>query len=496
MQNGKVFPGILIALILASGAGWWYWNHAKATPQATADVNRGNDGRKIRGGGAEGNRPVPVLVASVQKGDIRVVQTAVGTVIPSATVTVSSQVSGKLVRVLFKEGQLVRAKEVLAEIDPRPFQATLTQVQGQALRDQALLRNGQIDLERYKALQKQDSIASQQVDAQASLVQQFEGTVQADQGVVDNARLQLGYTSITAPISGRIGLRQIDVGNNITPASALAVVNTVDPIQVVFTLPEDRVPALLKRLQEVRKSAHGLPVEAWDRANTSLLAKGNLLSLDNQIDTSSGTVRIKAQFSNEDSTLFPNQFVNVRLLSDVLKDATTVASASIQHGSAGAYVYLLNQEEKGLRVHVQPVRLGTVDGDNVTVLEGLKPGDQVVISGIDKLRENAKVTIASPEGKEGRGGKGGRRGKHGDAGAGGDPAGSPRAATSQSTRGPADEPKVTDATPAADAPAGDGAGRRRGAGRPSDPAATRPEGGWKHRAADDSGTGRAASTGQ
>jgi multidrug efflux system membrane fusion protein len=441
MQNGKIVPKLLLLVSLAGAASWWYWSHANATTSSSAEAPNGSEsGKKHRGSGD--NKPVPVLVASVQKGNIRVVQSAVGTVVPSAMVTVSSRVNGQLTRILFKEGQLVRAGELLAELDPRPFQAALAQVQGQALRDQALLHNSQIDLERYKTLQGQDSIAYQQVDAQASLVQQYQGTVQADQGLVDNAKLQLSFTRITSPINGRIGLRQVDMGNNITTANVLAVINAVDPIHVVFTLPEDRVSDLVHHFQEAKKSGKNLPVEAWDRSNTKSLAKGNLLSLDNQIDTTSGTVKLKAQFSNKESALFPNQFVNVRLLSDTLRDVAVVPNAAIQHGSAGTFVYLITQDQKGTKVTVQTVKLGTVDGDNVAVLDGLKTDDLVVISGIDKLRENAKVKISSAENKTGKG----RHGKH------------------EKSASKSDDKSASDVkTP-------------------------RPEGGWKHRNAEQSGS--------
>ena len=426
MKKGTIVRAILLAGLVLTTI-WWFAFANKKLPEANAQVTHGVEiGNKHGGKGAAGNRPVPVLVASIKKGDIRVVQTAVGTVVSSAVVTVRSRVNGQLVRVLFKEGQLVRAGDLLAEIDPRPFQAQLAQVQGQALRDQALLHNSQIDLERYKILQAQDSIASQQVDAQASLVQQYQGTVQADQGVVDNAKLQLSFTRITAPISGRIGLRQVDVGNNITTTDGLAVINTINPIHVVFTLAEDQVSRLVKRLHDSRTS---LPVEAWDRGNTTILAKGNLLSLDNQIDTTSGTIKLKAQFPNGDNLLFPNQFVNARLLSDTLRDTVIAPNTAIQHGSSGAFVYLVSKDQRenktvpeqptlkeaipaqdvknpnqqkdrpAIRVKVRPVKLGVVDGDNVAVLEGLNPGDQVVVNGIDKLRDGAKIIISSPEGK-------------------------------------------------------------------------------------------------
>jgi len=244
-------------------------------------------------------------------------------------------------------------------------------------------------------------------------VQQYQGTVQSDQGLVDNAKLQLSFTRITAPISGRIGLRQVDVGNNITTTDALAVINAVDPIQVLFTLPEDRVAALVKRLQEARKSGHGLPVEAWDRGNANLLAKGTLQSLDNQIDPTSGTIKLKAQFANGDGLLFPNQFVNVRLLSDTLHDVVMAPAAAIQHGSAGTFVYLLAQDGKDSKVAVRPVTVGTADGDSVAVEQGLAAGDVVVVSGIDKLRDGAKVAVSEGEGKGRRdGGSGSGAKKH------------------------------------------------------------------------------------
>ncbi len=411
MENKKVAPIILIALLAAGGG--WYLNHAKAGSDAKTEANAHNE--KDAGGkhGKGGNRPVPVSVAAVKTADVRVIQTALGTVTPSAVVSISSRVNGQLTRILFKEGQLVRAGELLAEIDPRPFQAALSQVQGQATRNLAVLRNSQIDLERYKTLQAQDSIASQQVDAQASLVQQYQGTVQADQGLVDNAKLQLSFTRITSPISGRIGLRQVDLGNNITTTNTLAVVNTIDPIHVVFTLPEDRVSDIVKQFHNANKSGKRLSVEAWDRANSKLLAKGNLLSLDNKIDTASGTVKLKAQFTNDDNALFPNQFVNIRLLSNTLRDVAVVPNAAIQHGSAGAFVYRISNEQKTVAenaknngkntlVKVQNVQLGVVDGDNVQVLDGLQPADQVVVSGVDKLKDNARVSISKADGKTGK----------------------------------------------------------------------------------------------
>jgi membrane fusion protein, multidrug efflux system len=407
MQKQRIIPKVIIALAISSAVGWWYWQKQEASAQANNSSDSSQDkrgGKSAEFGGKRGEKLIPVVVAEVVKGDIRVIQTALGTATPSAVVTVSSRVNGQLTRVLFKEGQLVEKGELLAEIDPRPFLTALTQVQGQATRNQALLKNSQIDLERFKTLQSQDSIASQQVDAQASLVQQYQGTVQADQGLVENANLQLSFTRITSPISGRIGLRQVDGGNNITTTNPIAVINAVHPIHVVFTLPEDRVADLIKQMQVGKQAGKSLPVEVWDKANSRLLTTGHLESLDNQIDTTSGTVKIKAQFANVDNALFPNQFVNVRLLSNTLRDVKVLPSTAIQQGSGGAYVYRIRPLDKGSKsgaetVVVQGVKLGQIDGDQVVVLEGLNIGDQVVVSGIDKLKDNAKVVISSANGQ-------------------------------------------------------------------------------------------------
>lgn len=398
MQKQTWVPKVVIALALSSALGWWYWQKHIASAETQGTPQDHEEKRGDRSGkreGKRGDKPTPVIVAEVVKGDIRVIQTALGTATPSAVVTVSSRVNGQLTRVLFKEGQLVTKGELLAEIDARPFLTALTQVQGQAARNQALLKNSQIDLQRFQTLQSQDSIASQQVDSQASLVQQYQGTVLADQGLVENAKLQLSFTRITSPISGRIGLRQVDSGNNITTTNPIAVINAVHPIHVVFTLPEDRITDLIQQIQVNKQAGKSLPVEVWDKANSILLSKGSLESLDNQIDTTSGTVKLKAQFANTDNALFPNQFVNVKLLSNTLHDVKTVPNAAIQHGNAGAYVYLVHNTEKGSKVSVHPVKLGAVDGDRIAITEGLNLGDQVVVSGIDKLKDDAKVAITS-----------------------------------------------------------------------------------------------------
>jgi len=394
IRNKKVLSSLVIALLLSGGG--WYWLVAGAVP-AQAALNKPDSGRR-----ADGGRAVPVLTGKIKISDLRIVQTAIGTAIPSSMLTLRSQVNGQLQRVLFKEGQLVRAGEVLAEIDPRSYQAQLTQAQGQALHNQALLKNALLDLERFRTLQTQDSIAAQQVDAQSALVQQYQGTVLTDQGLVANAKLQLEFTRIRSAITGRIGLRQIDVGNNITTADTLAVVTAIYPIQVVFTLSEARVANIIKRQQQAGQSGHGLPVEAWDRGNTVLLAKGVLLSVDNQIDATSGTIKLKAQFINHDASLFPNQFVNIHLLSDTLHDVVTAPKAAIQLGSAGAFVYVVAEDGKDKKVMVRQVTPGASDGDLIAIEHGLKAGDQVVISGVDRLREGARIIISSGDKGEGK----------------------------------------------------------------------------------------------
>jgi multidrug efflux system membrane fusion protein len=333
-----------------------------------------------------------VVAAAARKGSIDVAISALGTVTPRNMVTVRSRVDGELLRVAFSEGQMVKTGELLAEIDPRPFEVQLTQALGQLAKDQALLKNAQVDLERYKTLLAQDSISGQQVDTQESLVRQYEAAIKTDQGAVDNAKLQLTYSRITAPISGRVGLRQVDPGNMIhaSDSNGLVVITQLQPITVLYPIPEDNLPRVMKRMQ----SGETVPVEAFDRAQKYKLGVGKLVTIDNQIDTTTGTVKLRAEFPNPDLALFPNQFVNVRMVVETMSDATLVPSSAIQRGAPGTFVYVVKNDNT---VSVVPIKLGPVQGETTAIESGVAPGDNVVVDGADKLREGAKVELVTAE---------------------------------------------------------------------------------------------------
>src|SRR5262245_35110071 len=300
---------LAVLIALAGAAALWQRQQSSggdAVAQSPAKTKKGRGGKGGEGG------PIPVAASAAQVGDIPIYLSGLGTVVPMRTVTVRSRVDGELVRVNFTEGQYVKEGDLLAQVDPRPFQVQLDQAEGQLIRDQALLANARIDLDRYQTLFKQDSIAKQQVDTQAALVRQYEGAVRTDRSQIDNAKLQLTYAKVTAPINGRLGLRQVDLGNVVrsSDANGIVVITQLEPISVVFTIPQDNLQAVLRKLREGDKP----PVEGWDRENRQKLAAGTLITIDNQIDPTTGTVKLKAEFPNSDGALFPNQFVNVRML--------------------------------------------------------------------------------------------------------------------------------------------------------------------------------------
>ncbi len=365
------------------------------------------------------NGPVAVSVATAASGDIQLKIPALGTVTPLATVTVRTQISGVMQKLLFTEGQTVRQGATLAQIDPRPYEAALQQMKGNLQRDKALLADAELDLKRYEGLVKEDSIAQQQLDTQRALVDQYKGTIESDEGQVKTAAVNLLFTNITSPITGRVGLRQVDQGNYVTPgdANGIVVVNQLQPITVIFPIPEDNVPALIPRLHQ----GGPLQVEAYDRTNSAKLADGKLLTIDNQIDVTTGTVKLRAQFENADGLLFPNQFVNVQLLQEVVHDQIIIPNAAVRRGApngvVSTFVYVVSPDRT---VSVRPVTLGVVDGEHVAVTQGLKAGETVVTEGGDRLRDGAPVLLpgSPPAGAAGARppaapqGKTGSRGSH------------------------------------------------------------------------------------
>jgi multidrug efflux system membrane fusion protein len=371
-----------LAIVLLAGLVWFVYPQ----PQTRGPGGGGRGGRGGAGGLAQ--TPQPVGVAKAVDGDINVTVNALGTVTPLATAQVRPQATGMLIKINFTEGQMVKAGDVLAEIDPRTYQATLAQAEAQLARDNANLANQKIDLTRYQQLLQQNAISAQILATQKALVDQTAATVQSDQANVQQARINLGYTRVISPVTGRVGLHMVDVGNIVSngQSGALVVVTQLDPMSVLFTVPEDNVSDILDQVN----AGHTLSVDAYDRSQTTKITSGALSTVDNQIDTTTGSVKLRAIFDNKDNKLYPNQFVNVRLLVNTLHDQTIVPLPAIQHGADGSFVFVVSPDKT---VNQRAVKTGVQDGEKIAITEGLEPGDTVVIDGADRLRDGAEVII-------------------------------------------------------------------------------------------------------
>jgi multidrug efflux system membrane fusion protein len=415
-RSRKILGSVIaVAVMAALGGLAWYLTHQPAGDPAASAQGPGGPGPGgpggPGGGGGRRSAATTVGVATAEKADIPVTIEALGTVTAAATTTVRPQVSGILQSVLFKEGQMVKAGQVLARIDPRQFEMALLQASGQRQRDEAQLENAKLTLERYRTLLTQDSIARQDVDTQAALVKQLEGTVMTDRAAEGTAKLNLGYTKVIAPISGRVGLRVVDIGNLVgsSDTSGIALITQLSPIDVEFSIPQDTVPGVMQRVND----GAALPALALDRSRTNTLDSGKFSAMDNQVDVQTGTVKAKARFANAKSTLFPSQFVNVRLELRTIKDAIMVPVTAVRHGTSGDFVYVVKADKT---VTVRKVTRGQATVDKVQVTSGLELGEQVITEGGDRLKEGAKVTLP---------GAGAGAGAHGKRGAAAEGASAP-----------------------------------------------------------------------
>ena len=414
--------GSLLALLVLAGTGWLAWHLTR--PDSPTDASPRTSGT----GGRRSAPPSTVGVATAESSRLPVILEALGTVTPQASVKVRPQVSGVLEKVLFKEGQMVRAGELMATIDPRQFELALMQASGQRQRDEAQLASARVTLTRFTTLLGQDSIARQEVDSQAALVKQLEGTVMIDKANEGVARLNLGYARVVAPISGRVGLRTVDVGNVVsnTDVNGIAVITQVSPVDVVFAVPQDQAATL----QQASSAGTAMQVTALDRTRASALDTGVFASLDNQVDVQTGTVRAKARFPNRQLALFPSQFVNVRLELRIIDNAVTVPVAALRHGNTGDYVYAVNAADR--TVSLRPVERGIATADKVQIVSGLKAGEQVITEGADRLKDGASVVLPGDSPKGMNAGAGGAKRQRPGA-----PAESPRPAVSSTADGAA-----------------------------------------------------------
>jgi multidrug efflux system membrane fusion protein len=404
----------ILLFVIACIAGYAVWRTSRPAAAERAQnggtgQGRGSGGRGGRGGGALGQ--IPVVVANAARSSIPVYLNGLGNVSAFYTVTVKSRVDGQLMKIDFNEGDTVTAGQIIIEIDPRPFQVQLELAQATLAHDQAVLNNAKVDLERYKMLRTTEAIPQQQLDTQAALVAQYEATIQQDAANIDNARLQLTYAKVAAPITGVAGLRLIDPGNIVhaSDAAGMVVITQLQPISVLFTIPEDSLPQVM---QQLRSGAH-LTVEAYNRDNSRKLASGRLVTIDNQIDNTTGTSKLKAVFDNADRALFPQQFVNIRLLVDTLSEQLVVPNVAIQNGQQGTFVYVVDDQSK---VHLKPVQVGIAAGSSAQILGGISEGERVIVDGTDRLVEGAQVRVRKageldgpPDAAGGRSGRGSRR---------------------------------------------------------------------------------------
>jgi multidrug efflux system membrane fusion protein len=373
------WPWLLLLVLLVVG-GYYFWT--KRTPPATSSDST------AKGGGRRGGGTPPIVAVKARKGDIGVFYSGLGTVTPISTVTVKSRVDGQLMHVLFKEGDTVQQGETLAEIDPRPFQAQLMQFEGQLARDEASLENAKLDVKRYETLIAQNAVAGQLLDTQRATVKQFEGAVKADEGLIEGVKLNITYSHITAPISGRVGLRLVDPGNIVhaSDPNGMLVITQIQPISVIFTIAEDQLQVVLGKLRAHQR----LSVDAWDREMQTRIAQGSLTTVDNQIDQTTGTLKLRATFDNRNNALFPNQFVNARLLVEEKRGITLLASAAVQRNSQMTYVYLVKPDST---VTVKQIGVGVAEGEDTEITSGLVPEDVVAMTGVDKLQEGEKVNV-------------------------------------------------------------------------------------------------------